>query len=361
MAIRRSSSTEVEELIASLLSGTASDADREGALARLAVIGPRAVSHILRALLPRGTSEERVRLLHALERVPSPRAVKPVLEALGTTDGGTAGPVEVRVAAARAARPLLDLPAGTASLLDRLTTIALDPAEPAPVRHASLDALEGLSARTLRPIRKRLAADPDPAMRARARGAEGPPPIEPGDRATLSQPEVPGDPDAVLSLLGRTGAGAPLSSLHALIGTVRDRESAGGRRKAEWAAVRGAIHVTLARRGSRVALYDLRETFERVEGHPLPPDFAAAVAMLGDASCLEPLAHAWMHAPRLAGAQRASWEKQLREAFHQVWHREKPASRRRVLDRLQHRWADAAAAARLQELAGPGPRAARRQ
>ena len=42
------------------------------------------------------------------------------------------------------------------------------------------------------------------------------------------------------------------------------------------AAVRGALHQALALRGSRVALYDLRETIERPPA-PLPSSFLAAL------------------------------------------------------------------------------------
>ena len=39
-------------------------------------------------------------------------------------------------------------------------------------------------------------------------------------------------------------------------------------------------------RGSRLALYDLRETLEAREA-PLPVEFLAALSAIGDASCLE--------------------------------------------------------------------------
>ena len=59
---------------------------------------------------------------------------------------------------------------------------------------------------------------------------------------------------------------------------------------------RGAVHAALARRGSRVALYDLREAFDGAQT-PLPLDFLTAVTAIGDASCLEPMARAWSTAP----------------------------------------------------------------
>ncbi len=349
MAIRRSASVEVEELIAALLSGAEDDPQREASLARLAVIGPRAVSHLLRALAAATLPPHRARLLAALERVPSPRSVGPVLRAINSREDPARYPVLVRVAAVRAARPLLDLAEGPAAVLECLTRIVLDPAEAPAVRQAGFDALSGLSVRALEPIRTRLAADPDPAMRARASAGTAPHAADETE-AGLSSLR---DPDAVLALVGRIGATVPLSSLHALLKAVREREESGGRRKAEWTAVRGAIHVTLARRGSRVALYDLREALERrEEGRSLPSDFMTAMALVGDATCLEPLGHAWMQSSAPDRGHDTPWRQQLRDTFRQVWLREKPGSRRRALERLQHRWSAASDARRLRDLAG---------
>ena len=348
MAIRRSASVEVEELIAALLASAEDDSRREASLARLAVIGPRAVSHVLRALVAATAPAHRARLLAALERIPSPRSVGPLLRAIESREDPARDPVLVRVAAVRAARPLLDLAEVPVVLLECLTRIVLDPAEAPAVRQAGFDALSGLSVRALEPIRARLAADPDPAMRARASAEPAPraaDEIEPG----LSSSR---DPDAVLTLVGRIGATAPLSSLHALLKAVREREESGDRRKAEWTTVRGAIHVALARRGSRVALYDLREALEGLaKGPPLPTDYMTAMALVGDATCLEPLGHAWMQTAAERGRD-TPWRQQLRDTFRQVWLREKPVSRRRALERLQHRWSSASDARRLQDLAG---------
>ena len=59
--------------------------------------------------------------------------------------------------------------------------------------------------------------------------------------------------------------------------------------RAAWQNARGALHQALALRGSRVAVYDLRETIEQSRG-PLPTSFVAALHVVGDASCLEPIA-----------------------------------------------------------------------
>ena len=54
---------------------------------------------------------------------------------------------------------------------------------------------------------------------------------------------------------------------------------------------RAAAHFALAQGGSRLALYDLRETIETAK-QPLAVKFMAAVTAIGDATCLEPIAAA---------------------------------------------------------------------
>ena len=60
-------------------------------------------------------------------------------------------------------------------------------------------------------------------------------------------------------------------------------------------AVRAAAHIAFAQRGSRLALYDLRETVAAANA-PLPVDFLSALSAIGEASCLEPIADAYAHA-----------------------------------------------------------------
>ena len=62
--------------------------------------------------------------------------------------------------------------------------------------------------------------------------------------------------------------------------------------------MRGRVHVALAARGSRIALYDLRESLEAAApatsfSGPLPVDFLAALSTAGDASCLEAVTAAY--------------------------------------------------------------------
>jgi len=331
VAIRKSAGADVEGLIAELRAHMGDAARREAALARLTVIGRRAIVRLLAALKSAQGGDERRALFTALERIPDGRSVEVVLAVLTpAADGAREEDTGVRVAAVRAARPLLPLtPEGT-SLLERLTVLALDAAEPLPLRRAALDALGDLPARSVEPLRQRLLADPDPAVRALATS----PPADPDvDAAAL-----PGDARAALDAIGRTGGETPLPLLHALLAPVRARESEGGRRRADWTAVRGAIHLALARRESRVALYDLREAFESESTHPLPADFIVAVSLIGDATCLEPLARAWRRAPAARGRQGGAWADDVRGAFRALLAKERPASRRKHVQRLEQRW-----------------------
>ena len=110
-------------------------------------------------------------------------------------------------------------------------------------------------------------------------------------------------------------------------------------RKAAWRAVRGMLHQSLALRGSRVALYDLRETVEAASG-PLPVTYLAALQVLGDASCLEPIAAAYSRAHE----KDAWWRHQLATAFQTVARRERISKRHAVMKRIQGRWPAAAGA-----------------
>jgi hypothetical protein len=351
VAIRRSSSAEVEGLIAELVSEETREPRREAALARLTVIGSRAAGHLLSALENARTDRERHLLLTALERVPDARNVDAILAAIGPTNQTTARSAAVRAAAVRAARPLLTLVAQQTALLERLTVLALDTAESLPIRRAALDALEDLEPRTIEPIKRRLRQDSDPAVREMAgslsRRDSGEPAPAPAD-ASISD-----DPLVALHQVGRVASGAPLPVLHGMIAAVRQREAEGGRRRPDWTAVRGAIHVALARRRSSVALYDLREAFDATALHPLPEDFTVAVRLIGDATCLEPLARAWMHAPALPrGPRSRAWAEEVLNAFRDLIASETTAARRRILARLQKGWRAPADAERVRALAG---------
>jgi hypothetical protein len=104
-------------------------------------------------------------------------------------------------------------------------------------------------------------------------------------------------------------------------------------RRAEWQAVRGALHQTLALRGSRVAVYDLRETLAAAHA-PVPVSFLAALHAVGDQSCLEPLAAAYSR----THPEDTRWRHQLAAAFRAISAREKVTHRHAAMKRILSKW-----------------------
>ena len=127
---------------------------------------------------------------------------------------------------------------------------------------------------------------------------------------------------------------APLSRIHELVMHARESEraEAGLSSAADWLVTRAAAHVALARRGSRVALYDLRESFDAA-AVPLPVDFLVAAGLVGDETCLEPLARAWAAAPN-----EAWWRDRLRDAAADIVKREKLTGRSGAVRRIREKW-----------------------
>jgi hypothetical protein len=336
VAIRASASQEVRRLIGDL-EGT--DAvRRDAALARLAVIGTRAVRQLLEhlATAPAGST---ITLIAALEAIPDARAVEPVLGAMDHADAG------VRLAAIKATRGLLALPEGT-RVLDRLTALALDASRAASERVAAIEALGVLPARTLGPLVERLRADESAEVRAAIEhaGLQADDPVE--ELEESADGWLARDPAAVLHLVTRAGDRAPLSTLHRLIEKARSREADGRRGlRRDWGTVRAALHLSLARRGSTVALYDLREAFEAAH-EPLPADYVAAVTLIGDATCLEPLAVAFAAAHDLSDTEH--WRRDLAVAFSAIVEREGLTRRHAALRRVRARFKD-----ELDQLLGP--------
>ena len=327
MAIRASASLEVRRLIGDLESDDA--VRRDAALARLSVIGTRAVRQILERLASAAIPASRASLLLALETIPDPRALEPVLDAMTSDDAG------VRVAAIRATRGLLSLPQGTRAL-DRLTALALNPGRPGVERAAALDALSVLPARTVRPLLDRLRDDPSREVRETIAQAGLPVDDPVAELEEAADGWLARDPEAVVHVVSRAAGDAPLSTLHRLIEKVRSRESEGrASRRRDWGAVRGALHVALARRGSKVALYDLREAFER-SVEPLPPDYLVAMGMIGDAACLEPLAVAFVQAQAMEDAD--LWRRDVAAVFRQIVEREGLTRRHGPIRRVRARF-----------------------
>ena len=138
--------------------------------------------------------------------------------------------------------------------------------------------------------------------------------------------------------MARAGGDAPLSTLHRLIERVRSKETEGRKKnQAEWLRVRGALHLALARRGSNVAVYDLREAVERAT-EPLPGEFLEALALVGDATTLEPIVGAYAHSEAVDDGEQ--WRRGLADAFRAIVAREKITGRHAAMKRLRSRFRD---------------------
>ena len=328
MVIKASAATEIRQLIAAL--GGDDDVRREAAIARLTVIGARAVDGLRRAYADTSDRETRVAVLRALEPIGDRRTVAIARGAIA--EGG-----DLALAAAAALRVLLDSPHGPTGTdaLDILVATALDPSAERRVRLAALQVMPaGVRAR----VAEALQADPDPGLKARAGDL-------PRDAAAADavwqdalEGRLPDTPAALRDAAESRAAAAPLSALQRMIDAVRSREAAveSAAKRAAWRTVRGALHQTLALRDSRVAVYDLRESLEDARG-PLPTSFLAALHVVGDQSCLEPLAAAYARTP----AGNARWRVQLAAAFRAIARREKVTRRHAVVKRISARWPEA--------------------
>ena len=80
MSIRASSSRQIASLVADL--GAANAATREAAIARLTVMGPRAVEPLVALAVSAAPSEARAAALRTLEAIGDPRALTPALDLL---------------------------------------------------------------------------------------------------------------------------------------------------------------------------------------------------------------------------------------------------------------------------------------
>jgi len=277
MPVKASASRTIDALVDDLSS--ASDVVREAAIARLTVIGGRAVERLITLTQSSTSSPARLGAFRALEGIGDPRALAPALRALDDSDA------RIAVAAIGVARRFLkDAPGAKA--VDRLTAAALDRARPDDVRVAALRALRGLEASTLKPLLKSLADDP--VVEASARPAAA------------------------------AGGELPLAELLAGVETARDRQRP---------AARAAAHLALAKRGSRVALYDLREWLEGAR-EALPASAVTALSLVGDASCLEPIAKAWSR----------TRDQRLLEAFAAIAKREGLTRRHAVIRKIEKNW-----------------------
>jgi hypothetical protein len=271
-------------------------------VARLRVTGARALPHLSQLIQSTAPAAARAAALAVLEGLDDERTIGLARAALHDADTGVAQ------AAVAVLRGWLAREDGT-QVLDAITATALDKRRDAAVRLAALDALSELPPDLVAPIRERA-------------------PIDTGAQPALE------DPPALRAWLGEHATSAPLSALHAAVTGARERElgEPADRRRDEWTRVRGAAHVALAHRGSRVAVYDLRESFDRART-PLPGDFLAAAARVGDDSCLEPMARAWAES-----RNEPWWRSRLMESAADIVARLKLTGRNATMKRLRTKW-----------------------
>jgi hypothetical protein len=298
----KSADREVRALIEALGS---EELRREAAVARLIVIGGRAVGRLIEAFENSPDRETRVAMLRVLQATGDDRAVPIARQAIAA--GGDVAVAGVGVLQELLGRGALSV---QADALDALVAAAGDAAAERRVRLAAAQAVDDLSRDLGRPGRAaaREALSATEAIWADA--AEG---------------HLPDDPEVLRAAIAEQGEEAPLPVLRRIIEGIRAREQGlpsgdakTPARRQRWRSVRGALHQVLALRGSRIALYDLRETVGE-SGEPLPSSFLAALHVVGDESCLEPLATAFA---RAAGGDER-WQHQLATAFHTVAKRER--------------------------------------
>src|SRR5262245_43556971 len=235
MPIRPSSSAEIRQLIDAL--GGTDDLRRETAIARLAVIGQRAVEHLLQDYPQSATPRARAGMLRALEASGDPRAVPLARTSL---DDPSSSP-EVVGATIGLLRTFLGAvqPSVGRDALDALVSVALDQARPVEVRTAALDAMRDLPPSVLEPMKQRLAADPNPAVRERLAS----PPEQPGQPALVWRDAIDGrlppSPAMLKSALAALAAGARLIELQHVVDAIRLHEAheTDASRRAEWRAV----------------------------------------------------------------------------------------------------------------------------
>ena len=326
MAIRASSSRQIDALIADLDAGSA--VARETAVARLTVLGARAVERLLVAAGTAPSPETRSSAWRALEAIGDSRALEPALTALASADLDP----QVGAAAAGVARAHLRGAHG-ASAVDRLASVLLDRARHEGVRLAALRALTELEPATIAPILAALAVDANPAIRTEAalaqRGASAGLDDPAAMVARAAEHGLSDDAGALRHALNRSAATVPLPQLLKIVERVREREgSEKGAAREEWRLTRAAAHLGLAHRGSRLALYDLRESLETAAA-PLPVEFLAALSLIGDASCVEAIAAAH------AKAKDAWWRDHLARAFRDIVVREKLTKRQAAIKKIE--------------------------
>lgn len=311
----------------------------ESAIARLAIIGRPALRLVLQQL---GETDaiHQPRLLRVLERIGDPGtlpAIRPLL--------AHAVP-DVATAAVDAMGALLDArdAAVASAALDALTATLLDASRDDGVRLRAFEAIANApepsttyDADVLEPLRAQLRRDRSAAVREAMAGPSETTAVEtaaPSGETRLEAAaagDLPTDPEHVRKALGTHGQDIPLTVLHRVIERVRAHEVTLRPEEAEaWRVTRAAAHLVLATRGSRLAIYDLRESLEGL-GDQTPVGMLSALQQVGDASVLDAVADAWQ-------ASTNAWFKgQLVAIFRAVVEREKLTKRHAAIRKIATR------------------------
>lgn len=327
MALRPSRAPDISQLIDDLLTGD--EVRRESAAARLTLIGTRAVDKLI-VLAGDSTLSADVRgaALRTLGAIGDIRAVAPALSVLDN------GPAPLALDAIELLGGVVgrDEPQATTAF-ERLAEIALAPRRDIDHRRAALAALDALPNQLSAPIHALLAGD---AVWQHDRASHR----QRGARPSLAQmvdEAMPDEPELFAAAIRDEAGNARLATLRKAVDGIRAQEQRAGDVAEAWRQIRAQVHQVLAARGSRVALYDVRETFERAKD-VLPVGFYGTAAAIGDASILESLAATWTHAARSDDRQ---WRGHIADAFGAIVTREGLTRRHQTLKKILQRWPEA--------------------
>jgi hypothetical protein len=318
----------------------------EAAIARLAIIGHPALRQVLQEL-GKGDPAHQPRLLRVLERIGDPSALSSIRALLG------ADLADVAMAAVDAMSTLLDArdAAVATAALDALTATLLDASRDDAVRLRAFEAIcnapdpsAAYDADVIEPLRAQLRREASTALRTAIGPAAATAPdgaqARPGDSGldALRERDLAADPAQLREWLAVHGATAPLTVLHRLIERVRAHEATLNGEPADlWRVLRAALHLALAARGSRLAVYDLRETLAAL-GDQTPVGMLSALQLVGDPPVLEVVADVWQ------GTTDPWFRGQLVTIFRAVAAREKITRRHAAARKLATRLPEAAAA-----------------
>jgi hypothetical protein len=292
-----------------LIAALGESGDRqETAIARLTILGRRVVPRLVSEFAATADRRRQIAVLRVLEGVADERAFEAARRAV--TSGG-----DVAVAGVAVLRELLTTSTKAADVqaLDLLLTIAEDASADRRLRAAARQALES--------------GPPD--VRGAVQSLGRPESAEGALWQDAIAGQLPDDPRQLRQAVSTSAAGSSLPDLRRLVEAIGARERGETKTAAvnEWLAVRGAVHQALALRGSRVALYDLRETVAGAPG-PMPASFLAALKMVGDESCVEPLAAAFARA-----ADQDGWRRQIAQTVREIVKRERLTRKHAALRR----------------------------